>query len=31
MFAAAGDYVVGYVVSDLDGNEKQVFGKITIK
>jgi hypothetical protein len=31
MFAAAGDYVVGFVVSDLDGNEKQVFGKITIK
>ena len=31
MFAAAGDYVVGYVVSDLDGNEKQVFGTITIK
>jgi hypothetical protein len=31
MFAAAGDYMVGYVISDLDGNEKQVFGKITIK
>jgi hypothetical protein len=31
MYAASGDYVVGFVVSDLDGNEEQAFGKINIK
>ncbi len=30
LYAAAGDYVVGFVVSDLDGNEKQTFGKVHI-
>jgi hypothetical protein len=31
MYAAAGDYVLGFVVSDLDGNEQQVFGTVRIK
>jgi hypothetical protein len=31
MYAAAGSYVLGFVVSDLNGNEKQVFGKVTIR
>lgn len=31
MYAAAGDYVVGFVVSDLDGNETQSFAKVTIR
>jgi len=29
--AAAGDYVVGFVVEDLDGNPQQVFEHITVR
>lgn len=31
LYAAAGNYAVGFVVSDLDGNEKTVLGAIQIK
>jgi hypothetical protein len=30
-YAAAGDYILGFIVSDLDGNEKQSFGKVSIR
>ena len=29
--AAAGDYVVGFIVQDLDGNDYEVHGKVTVK
>ncbi len=31
MYAGSGDYVIGFIVSDLEGNEQQVFEKINIK
>ncbi|KAA3663609.1 MAG: hypothetical protein DWQ04_09960, partial [Chloroflexi bacterium] len=29
--AAAGDYIVGFVVTDLDGNSYQAFGEVTVR
>ena len=29
--AAAGAYVVGFVVEDLDGNRREVFGQVTVE
>jgi hypothetical protein len=29
--AAAGDYAVGFVVEDLDGNKKEALTRITVK
>ncbi|MCA9925994.1 MAG: hypothetical protein KC421_26665 [Anaerolineales bacterium] len=29
--AAAGDYIVGFVVTDLDGNAYQAFGEVTVR
>jgi hypothetical protein len=29
--AAAGDYVIGFIVQDLDGNKYETFGKVTVK
>lgn len=31
MYAGAGDYVIGFVVSDLDGNETQAFAQLTVR
>lgn len=31
LYAAAGNYAVGFVVSDLDGNEKTVLGAVQVK
>lgn len=31
LYAAAGDYVLGYVVTDLDGNSKQSFGQVRVR
>jgi hypothetical protein len=30
-YAAAGDYIVGFVVSDLDGNSKEAYTQVTVK
>ena len=29
--AAAGDYVVGFIVEDLDGNQQPAFGRVTVR
>jgi hypothetical protein len=29
--AAPGEYIVGYIVTDLDGNAQQVFTKVTVQ
>jgi len=31
MDAAAGDYVVGFIEEDLDGNKYEVHGNVTVK
>ncbi len=31
LYAAAGDYVVGFIVTDLDGNSKQTYNKVTVQ
>ncbi len=31
LYADSGDYVVGFVVSDLEGNEKQTFGTLKVR
>ncbi|MEN6408469.1 MAG: hypothetical protein ABFD44_01990, partial [Anaerolineaceae bacterium] len=31
MYAGAGDYVLGYVVSDLEGNETQAYAQVTVR
>lgn len=30
-YAAAGDYIVGFVVTDLDGNTQEVYNQVTVK
>jgi hypothetical protein len=30
-YAAAGDYIVGYIVSDMDGNTQEAYGQVTVK
>jgi hypothetical protein len=29
--AAAGDYVVGFIVTDLDGNSQEVYTQVTVQ
>jgi hypothetical protein len=29
--AAAGEYVVGFIVEDLDGNQRQSFAQVTVE
>jgi hypothetical protein len=31
LFAAAGDYVVGFIIEDLDGNQYPVYTQITVQ
>jgi hypothetical protein len=31
VFAAPGDYVLGFIVEDLDGNRQQVFAEVTVR
>lgn len=31
IFAASGDYVVGFIVEDLDGNQREAYTQITVK
>jgi len=31
LYAAAGDYIIGFIVTDLDGNSKEVYEKVTVR
>lgn len=31
LYAAPGEYVIGFMVSDLDGNDKQTYAQVTVK
>ena len=31
VYAPAGDYVVGFIVEDLDGNQQQVYSTVTVR